>query len=191
MLRRGNPPVWLWRRYAVLSVVALCSCGGSSTPPPDPDPFADAGCQEGPSEPTALGVRGQDLWDAFCHEYAFDVRRNGVEAGRFVQGPDTRLTVNVEPLDMPLAGTDACAEVVVAVQVGIESDDDSVSEKLWGTLHGSTENAYINFGTYLMPGDKRVISGTMRFDPELQSFSVSEHTNAHDRAWSFDRDRGR
>ena len=169
-----------------LPLWAAACIGGQSGTPTSGRPI-DAGCDDGPEASTALGVRGQDLWDAFCGEYTIEVRHSHFSGGQTIREPNTQLTVRVEPLNTVLEATKVCDDVVVAVWIAIDSHDDSLDATFIGALHGPTPQGFVNFGSLVTPGDGRQISGTMRFDPELQEFQVSEHRRKLDISWSYER----
>jgi hypothetical protein len=189
MRARVRHAVWI---AVSLTLTAACIGGQSgspgSAPRADAGASADAGCNLGPLAPTALRVRGQDLWDAFCGEYKVEVRRSRLVDGRNIEDPNATVTLKLEPSDAHVDQARVCDQVAVPVRVEVESSDGSLDEAFVGSLFGVPPNGYVNFGSSLTRGDTDPhIDGVLRFDPEPQTVSISSHVRKLDTAWTFER----
>ncbi|MET0284905.1 MAG: hypothetical protein ABW352_10555 [Polyangiales bacterium] len=146
MRRRSS---WLW-----LLLLAACDDGDSA---PASDANLDASvtitCSNNPDAATALGVRGNELWQAF--EGTYTVPANRPRSGSLE--PAT-FTVTVTRTQTPTPGLTDCSQVSVPVLVSVQSSELAVNENIVGVLRGSLYSADVAFATseYLLGLEPRV-----------------------------------
>jgi hypothetical protein len=140
--------------WILLGLLAACDDGQSSSPSAtDLDASVTITCTNDPDAATALGVRGNELWQAFEGTYSVPANRprgGSLEAANF--------TVTVARTQSPTPGLTDCSQVSVPVQVSVQSADQAVNENIVGVLRGSLYSADIAFATpeYMLGLEPRV-----------------------------------
>src|SRR5262245_2873707 len=118
-----------FERWRIVGWVVLCvACADEQDGPRSTDallslPDASVRCDDGPNDPTALGVSAAELAEGVAGSYALTVQAlKSVPAGVQVLGART-LTVTVALTAEQVPGLDDCALVEAPVRVHVQSVD--------------------------------------------------------------------